>query len=288
MAKKTEYWLVHPDDGTSQRIDADSDENAVSVSWDLARAYSAGLRDIEEDTGIVLYNEAQDRYWPDWPSRLESRGCIYVGCHHVMSRDPISIFVYRRDKKLTSFLASDGYDNWRVDAETSEAALKEAIESVQDSGAPTDHDDWSNRYTVSVYSDYGEPVLASKDIVVDPPCPECCEGDHQWERPIEVVGGIKENPGVWGHGGGVTIKEVCRHCGIYRHTDTWHTDSSNGETYEALCYDDSDEASEIWMHKVNGRVLCDDCDLYEPAETSRRNEDGHWICASCHEYEQQD
>lgn len=27
--------------------------------------------------------------------------------------------------------------------------------------------------------------------------PECDDGEHKWESPVEIVGGIKENPGVW-------------------------------------------------------------------------------------------
>jgi len=43
--------------------------------------------------------------------------------------------------------------------------------------------------------------------------------EHAWKAPHEVVGGVRENPGVWAvtDGTGVSITEVCQ-CGAYRHT----------------------------------------------------------------------
>lgn len=66
-------------------------------------------------------------------------------------------------------------------------------------------------------------------ITLEPNEPECEEGeDHDWQSPIEIVGGIAENPGVWGHGGGVIITVICMHCGTERVTDTWAQDMSDG------------------------------------------------------------
>ena len=54
--------------------------------------------------------------------------------------------------------------------------------------------------------------------------PECTHADgHSWHRPHEIVGGIEENPGVFGSGGGILTRDVCRHCGLIRETDTWDT-----------------------------------------------------------------
>lgn len=79
--------------------------------------------------------------------------------------------------------------------------------------------------------------------VVD--APDCADGqEHDWQSPYSVVGGCKENPGVWGSGhGGVRIEEVCRHCGLYRIVDTGATDSSNGTRCESTEYREADEAS---------------------------------------------
>jgi hypothetical protein len=60
----------------------------------------------------------------------------------------------------------------------------------------------------------------SGTVQLDEDEPECSDLEHSWQSPIELVGGIKENPGVWGHGGGVIITEVCMHCGCKKITDT--------------------------------------------------------------------
>lgn len=88
--------------------------------------------------------------------------------------------------------------------------------------------------------DDGEDGYA--DIVLPMDEPDCIS-EHDWQSPHEIVGGIKENPGVWGNGGGVIINECCMNCGCKRTTDTWATNPSNGSqghrevTYEADFYE---------------------------------------------------
>lgn len=82
--------------------------------------------------------------------------------------------------------------------------------------------------------------------------PECDADEHDWQSPIEVLGGIEQNPGVWGHGGGVVIHEVCRQCGVYRITDTWAQDPGTGEQgLRSLKYRDADDASLQWIESQN-------------------------------------
>ncbi len=83
--------------------------------------------------------------------------------------------------------------------------------------------------------------------------PQCSASEHAWASPVEVVGGLKENPGVFGHGGGVRIREVCRHCGAYRITDTWYQDPTDGSVWDddAVWYEDADEVSLDWVHREN-------------------------------------
>jgi hypothetical protein len=47
--------------------------------------------------------------------------------------------------------------------------------------------------------------------------------------PYAVLGGLRENPGVQGHGGGVTIHRVCAHCGCLRIYDSWAQRRDTGE-----------------------------------------------------------
>ena len=53
---------------------------------------------------------------------------------------------------------------------------------------------------------------------------------------------------MYGHGGGVIITEVCRHCGRYQITDTWAQNPENGEQgLTSTEYRDADEQSEAWL-----------------------------------------
>lgn len=86
-------------------------------------------------------------------------------------------------------------------------------------------------------------------IALPEPAPECERGhEHDWCSPHEILGGLAENPGVWAKGGGVVIREVCRHCGAYRVTDTWAQDMSDGKQgLTSVTYEEADEASREWV-----------------------------------------
>lgn len=80
------------------------------------------------------------------------------------------------------------------------------------------------------------------------PC--TCDTGHEWCTPYEVLGGIKENPGCWGHGGGVRYREVCRHCGSYMTVDTWAQDPETGEQgLKSVSYEPADEKSLAWIER---------------------------------------
>lgn len=88
---------------------------------------------------------------------------------------------------------------------------------------------WAWREGIDIDGDIVQVDRDSYTIRVDPDEPECSDGeDHDWQSPLEIVGGIKENPGVWGHGGGVVIQEVCMRCGCGKLIDTWAQDPQNG------------------------------------------------------------
>lgn len=92
-------------------------------------------------------------------------------------------------------------------------------------------------------------------VAIDPEEPECKqigllpiefadEGEHDWQSPHEIVGGLEDSPGVWGKGGGVVYTEVCVRCGTARITDTWAQDPETGEQglhsvkYEPYLYEE--------------------------------------------------
>lgn len=90
----------------------------------------------------------------------------------------------------------------------------------------------------------GIPDSLDEMLVVSPPEPKCTEPEHIWEAPHDVVGGLIENPGVVGNGGGVVITEVCSSCGVYRVTDTWAQSPTTGQQgLTSVAYRSADDAT---------------------------------------------
>lgn len=91
----------------------------------------------------------------------------------------------------------------------------------------------------------------------EPPC-DHSEG-HDYVARRDLHGGLKENPGVFGKGGGVTIDESCRHCGTRKHIDTWAQDSVTGEQgLTSVSYDagaDADHFRELGANEGNDEDL---------------------------------
>jgi hypothetical protein len=94
-------------------------------------------------------------------------------------------------------------------------------------------------------------------VAIDPTPPACPEGDHEWTSPHEVVGGCEFSPGVFGHGGGAIVKEVCHHCGALKITDTWAQCPETGEQgltsvhYERGGSHDYSDAWEAWKDELD-------------------------------------
>jgi hypothetical protein len=117
------------------------------------------------------------------------------------------------------------------------------IEDAEDTGATQ----WWHVTVrmVDADADGDDVVVDSLRVQVDPGEPDCADDhEHHWISPHWLLGGVQENPGVVGHGGGVVCTEVCRHCGCARVTDTWATDPEDGTqghttvSYEAGRYAD--------------------------------------------------
>ena len=97
--------------------------------------------------------------------------------------------------------------------------------------------------------DTGEEL--SELCVIDPEEPECPLGEHEWSDDHDLVGGCESNPGVQGHGAGISVSEVCVLCGMERisytctqgeHAETEH--DHDGVRYEA----DSVDADGLARH----------------------------------------
>jgi hypothetical protein len=123
----------------------------------------------------------------------------------------------------------------------------------------TEGGDWENEGGFWV-SDYASAIDPATDREIDentvnvhvrfePDAPACKKGrEHDWQSPYAVLGGLQENPGVWGKGGGVLCREVCAYCGTYRVTDTWAQDPSTGiQGLTSVSYEDADDDALAWV-----------------------------------------
>lgn len=126
--------------------------------------------------------------------------------------------------------------------------------------------DYANESTVWVDVEIYETVIDAdgdecwrhaEDITVpiDPEEPSCTDAAHDWESPIEIVGGIAENTGVFGHGGGVVMTECCMRCGCARVTDTWAQNPVNGvQGLESVSYEPGKYADHlVYLEAVGAR-----------------------------------
>jgi hypothetical protein len=145
-------------------------------------------------------------------------------------------------------LRSEGV-NEAIEAKSMKAARKAAHEWQRKGDWDTLNGTiWVETYVIPVDEDGNEQWSEHERITtqIDPEAPRCVDGacdSHDWQSPHEVVGGLRENPGVWGKGGGLVFQEVCMRCGCGRTTDTWAQRRDNGEqgltsvSYEARKYD---------------------------------------------------
>jgi len=120
-------------------------------------------------------------------------------------------------------------------ASSAEQALDLARENfARDNYADDEGTLWIDLVVTCDETDECESVTIQSDAV-EPPCTEAA---HDWQRPYKLVGGSKENPGVWANGGGLIFKDVCLHCGCKKVTDTWASRPDNGrQGYTAVSYE---------------------------------------------------
>lgn len=114
-----------------------------------------------------------------------------------------------------------------VEAEDVDEALQVAIDNVDASNYEVTETMWID---VRAYNVDDEDDASSATVTLQPDEPACVDGtEHDWQSPYEIVGGLKENPGVWGNGGGVKITECCMNCGCARVTNTWAQRPDTGQ-----------------------------------------------------------
>lgn len=146
-------------------------------------------------------------------------------------------------------------DNGDAEVRYTGLSPEQAARRYVDTGdwGEVDSTEWIDVYTYQKGCDAdGDEVMigrVSHTVALHPEEPDCSAGDeHDWQSPHEVVGGIEDSPGVWGHCGGVIIRTVCAHCGMYRIVDTWAQRPDTGEEgLESVRYEDPDEDSLAWV-----------------------------------------
>lgn len=191
----------------------------------LRAAITAAEADLEAASAVVSALDADETIGADDPRWIAACDAEMAADDAV---DAARAAIEGSDCPRLWDLSEDGHEYDSTVATSAKRALKTARANV-DRGNYNDAEgtiwidvrvhcretDESDSYTVQ--SDEDEPDCDSD------------EGMHSWQSPIELVGGIKENPGVWGHGGGVIITEVCVRCGCKRTTDTWAQRPDTGE-----------------------------------------------------------
>lgn len=143
---------------------------------------------------------------------------------------------------------SQPYDQVEADS------VDDALEIAEDNVDPSNYNFESTIYVEVYVRNEVTDESGSLTVTLHPEAPECSEVEHDWCSPYEVLGGLKDNPGVWGHGGGVIMKRVCPHCGMYMITDTWAQNPETGEQgLTSIRYDEADHASQQWVDQKDNQ-----------------------------------
>ena len=131
-------------------------------------------------------------------------------------------------------------------------SLDDVLDMAQDWSADGVYDE---RVMVSVQAveldDDGDPTgpTAHGEVAAGPePKPEPSEcgaddDDHDWQSPIELVGGCRENPGVFSTGTRFDFYAVCARCGMRKHSWDQGSQRNPGDLSEGVEYEPADEAS---------------------------------------------
>jgi hypothetical protein len=156
--------------------------------------------------------------------------------------------------ELREYVITDGDDDWTIISRPS--TLDEDVAKAVHYG------DWERSSSSWWWHGVSRCKLTGeqRSHTVEMPAeePECLTDDHDWQSPYEVLGGCWENPGVWANGGGVIIREVCAHCGVYRVIDTWAQDPMTGtQGLRTVNYEEADATSLAWIERGCPEKGCD-------------------------------
>lgn len=207
----------------------------LSGEWSYPLVHATPLRDTLA-AAIAAATKAQERFDdcdPDaiMPGTENGRLCDYLGqeSSDADARVEVARKALRDSDEPRPFALTEEGQEYCADFEATSVAeaLEEARSNVQRSNY--DEAEGTIWIDVRVRCELTEEEDADS-VQCDAEEPDCVGGEeHDWQSPIEIVGGIAENPGVWGHGGGVIIHAACMRCGCGRVTDTWAQRLDTGE-----------------------------------------------------------
>ncbi|MCI0636586.1 MAG: hypothetical protein L0206_22100 [Actinobacteria bacterium] len=238
---------------TQAAPEAVSPVSPLGVAWEVARDE---LRDLRAELAAEAQSWGQDY---DEEATDEDGDDDQAEREQEIARLAAEVVTARRaeTEARRAYYLSDEPCPYRL--RDPEGGVEEEIEAFSDKDARRQAREWIRQgyygeVTSTIWCDVEITDLLGREerisVDVDPEEPDCAMGhDHEWCSPIELVGGIADNPGCWGNGGGVLIHEVCCHCGTHRHTDTWAQRPDTGEQgLESVHYEDADDVSAAWAH----------------------------------------
>lgn len=151
---------------------------------------------------------------------------------------------------MATYRVQDEHTGEDFDAADDQAAMEYGEQWLSSGDWPRSQTLYLDANVFRLPPDGDAELVGTASVELHPEEPKCSGEDHAWASPHSLLGGLKENPGVWGSGGGVRIKEVCRHCGAYKLTDTWATDPRDGsQGHTSVEYLEPDEESLAWIRK---------------------------------------
>ena len=109
---------------------------------------------------------------------------------------------------------------------------------------------WVDTFVIPLDED-GEPIWDDRERVtttITPTEPCCSERGqaHDWQSPYSILGGLRENPGVFARDAGILITTVCMHCGCSRTINTYAQRPDTGERgFESVTYTPAQYAREV-------------------------------------------
>jgi len=194
-----------------------SEGNRIMAEFMLERLEAAGHIAFDAARGYQWSDEWDDDH-PAWNAAVED--WIATGRKVFRLRDLLS-----------------GVEEL-IEAESMQAAIEEAEDWAGDG-------DYDERVIVRVeIQELGgnwdsETITVEAGPLPQPPETECGteDDDHDWTSPFDIVGGCRDNPGVWSKGGTrMVFAYVCSRCGLRKTVDHAGEQRNPGELEETVEY----------------------------------------------------